>query len=209
MQRVPFEQMNLIRIFDDTKAARKYARNHGALAHKLGRRFTRTLKESGFEAGRILDAGCGPGGTVLELAAAFPKAEAVGADLSAPLLEMAQANAEAGSMTGRVSFVHGDVQALPFADGSFDVVVSVNVLHVVSDPVAMLKECRRVLSADGLMLHATLRRSLLGRFVPIFRTAYTKGELEALAQEAGLSGWRVRPGLMWLWLRAGPRSAEA
>jgi SAM-dependent methyltransferase len=52
---------------------------------------------------------------------------------------------------GNLSFASGDVYALDQADGSFDVVHAHQVLQHLSDPVAALREMRRVLSDGGLL----------------------------------------------------------
>jgi SAM-dependent methyltransferase len=53
---------------------------------------------------------------------------------------------------GRATVVDAGAEALPFADGSFDTVVSTLVLCTVGDPDAALREIRRVLAPDGRLL---------------------------------------------------------
>ncbi len=76
---------------------------------------------------------------------------------STPSLRVLEVN-EAGNLTqflGRVdghvivTFPEVDMQALPFADGSFDLVVHSDTLEHVPDPVAGLAECHRVLAVRG------------------------------------------------------------
>lgn len=52
-----------------------------------------------------------------------------------------------------------DATALPFADGSFSVVLGVHVLHLVSSAEAAVEELRRVLAPGGVFLHQTHRDS--------------------------------------------------
>jgi SAM-dependent methyltransferase len=54
-----------------------------------------------------------------------------------------------------VTFANADGTALPFASGSFDLVLSHSVIEHVGDPLAYLKEARRVLSRGGVMLLST------------------------------------------------------
>jgi ubiquinone/menaquinone biosynthesis C-methylase UbiE len=75
---------------------------------------------------RLLDVACGSGRFLHQLAQAFPAMPMTGIDLSLPYL------AEAASyLRGRrnVSFLEANAEALPFADGSFDIVTSVYLFH--------------------------------------------------------------------------------
>ena len=90
---------------------------------------------------RILDAGCGEGSLVLAMAAAFSQdnVSVTGVDLSEPNLSAGRPRA------GRdVSFQVADVEALPFADDSFDIVVSSHVLEHLPNFERGLAEIRRV-----------------------------------------------------------------
>lgn len=99
---------------------------------------------------RVLDVGCGPGTITVDLAARVAPGEVVGLDASAAVLELARAAAdEAGA--ANVSFRTGDATALPFEDGSFDVVHAHQVLQHLSDPVAALREMRRVTRRGGVV----------------------------------------------------------
>jgi SAM-dependent methyltransferase len=94
---------------------------------------------------RVLDAGCGTGGLLRRLQHAQPGWDLVGVDFS-PL-----ACAFARERTGR-PVVEGSVTALPFADGSFDAVVSCDVVCQVAEPLAAVREFHRVLRPGGLVV---------------------------------------------------------
>ncbi len=74
---------------------------------------------------RILEVGCGPGHLSVQMARDYGL-DVTGLDLDPTMIERAQANAARGASAGepQPSFVVGDVAALPFADASFDLVVS-------------------------------------------------------------------------------------
>lgn len=92
---------------------------------------------------RILDVGCGPGGFVLHLSETLGgDTEVVGLDSDAKLI--ADASARAARDGARVRFETGDALKLPYPDASFDAVVSSFLLCVLPEPVAALREMRRV-----------------------------------------------------------------
>jgi SAM-dependent methyltransferase len=107
-----------------------------------------------FEPNRILDIGCTVGNATLPYVDAFPSAETYGIDLGAPVLRYGHARAQA---LGRaVHFSQQNAERTDFPDGHFDLIVSHIVVHEMS-PAAlrnMLGECHRLLSPDGLMIHA-------------------------------------------------------
>ncbi|MDQ3932632.1 MAG: methyltransferase domain-containing protein [Actinomycetota bacterium] len=90
---------------------------------------------------RVLDIGCGDGRVTVMISSAG--ASAVGLDRS---LVMARSASEKG-----VTTVVGDAVALPFADGTFDAVLSNAALHWVSDHYAAVHEIARVLAPGGRM----------------------------------------------------------
>ncbi|MCL3860518.1 methyltransferase domain-containing protein [Actinotalea sp. K2] len=99
---------------------------------------------------RLLDVGCGPGTVTVDLAAMVAPGEAVGLDRSEAVIEVARESALAAGVAN-VTFRHGDVYALPFPDAAFDVVHAHQVLQHLSDPVAALREMRRVTRPGGVV----------------------------------------------------------
>jgi SAM-dependent methyltransferase len=98
----------------------------------------------------VLDVGCGPGTITADLAARVPEGQVTGIDAAAGVL--AEACEEAGRRgQANVRFEAGDVYALDFPDGTFDVVHAHQVLQHLSDPVAALAEMRRVCRPGGLV----------------------------------------------------------
>ena len=180
---------------------------HTPWARKVGRLFAAKLAELGFEGGRILDAGSGSGETAMTLAEVLPGAEVVGLDLSEPLLAMARDAADERGLAGRVSFTKGDVQAMPFDGHAFDAIVSQDTLHCVPDPVAMIRECERVLAPAGALVVRNIKRSWLGWLDAVFTTAYTAGEVKDILIRSGLRPWKLRAGLLCLHVEASPRTA--
>jgi SAM-dependent methyltransferase len=98
----------------------------------------------------VLEVGCGPGHLSLRLAREHGL-EVTGLDLDPAMIERARANAERAWRGAERSpgFVLGDVASLPFADDSFDVVVSTLSLHHWAGPTKGLTEIGRVLRPGG------------------------------------------------------------
>jgi SAM-dependent methyltransferase len=95
----------------------------------------------------LLDAGCGTGGMLTRVRERFPEASLSGIDFSERAVELTRRRNLGATL------VQGTVDALPFADASFDVVLSLDVLIVggVNAPVAA-REMDRVLRPDGMLI---------------------------------------------------------
>ena len=98
---------------------------------------------------RVLDAACGTG--VVARYAGPRAAHVVGVDVNAGML------AVAARIAPQLQWVQADVAALPFEDGSFDVVLCQQGLQFVSDRAAALAELRRVLAPGGRILASVWR----------------------------------------------------
>jgi SAM-dependent methyltransferase len=96
----------------------------------------------------LLDVGCGPGTITLDLARHVAPGSVVAIDASADVIEQARTTVPDTDRT-RIEFEVGDVFALRFGDGSFDVVHAHQVLQHLTDPVAALREMRRVVRPGG------------------------------------------------------------
>lgn len=98
----------------------------------------------------LLDVGCGPGTLSVDLARHVAPGRVLAIDVVDDALGEARRHAtEAGIDT--IDFAVGDAYALDHRDGAFDVVHAHQVLQHVSDPVAMLRELRRVRADDGVV----------------------------------------------------------
>jgi len=95
--------------------------------------------------GLILDLGTGPGYLPIELAKRSPAVRIIGVDLSRPFIRKARANAAGAGCSERIHFEVGNAAHLRFRSRSFEGVVSTGMLHVLRDPVSVLRECWRVL----------------------------------------------------------------
>lgn len=110
-------------------------------------------RHPGFVPARILDMGCSAGASSTPYALAFPSAEVHAIDVGRSMLRYAHARAEA--LGAKVHFHLADATRTPFADGSFDLVISHNTMHeMTADAVrAMFAESLRLLRPGGVCVH--------------------------------------------------------
>jgi SAM-dependent methyltransferase len=98
----------------------------------------------------VLDVGCGPGSITIDIAHRVAPGRVVGLDAAADVVAAARTAADEAAVMN-LALATGDVYALDLADDSFDVVHAHQVLQHVSDPVAALREMRRVCRPDGVV----------------------------------------------------------
>ncbi len=98
----------------------------------------------------VLDIGCGPGSITMDFAEAVAPGQTIGLDRAEAPLAGARA-AAAQRAIGNVAFTVGDVYQLDFPDDSFDVVHAHQVLQHLTDPIAALREMRRVCRPGGVV----------------------------------------------------------
>lgn len=97
----------------------------------------------------VLDVGCGPGTITVDIALRVAPARVVGLDASTEVVEKARALARDRG-AANVEFVVADAYSLPFGNAEFDIVHTHQTLQHVADPVAVLREMRRVRTTDGV-----------------------------------------------------------
>lgn len=99
--------------------------------------------------GRVLEVPVGTGVLTMPVYKIIPNAEVTCLDYSADMMAVAQHRSEWMALSN-VRFRQGDVGALPFADSSFDLVLSLNGFHAFPDKEAAYRETFRVLKPGGI-----------------------------------------------------------
>ncbi|MFU1478314.1 bifunctional 2-polyprenyl-6-hydroxyphenol methylase/3-demethylubiquinol 3-O-methyltransferase UbiG [Roseovarius sp. C7] len=164
---------------------------------------------------RILDIGCG-GGLLSEPMARLG-ADVMGADAAEGNLPVARLHAEQGGL--EIDYRHTTAEALADAGEQFDVLLNMEVVEHVADPLDFLTACRRLLKPGGLHLCSTINRNPKSFAMAIVGAEYvmrwlpkgthdwakfiTPDELYDLLKQAGLSpvdrkGFVFNP-IAWSW----------
>lgn len=151
-----------------------------------------------------LDVGCGSGTLLEEISTRQPRARLAGVDLSPAMLALARRR-----LGSRAILVVADAGRLPFRSQGFDLAVSASALHYWRDPIATLREIRRVLRPGGRIAITDwcadrwidrLRDRFLRLVEPAHFRVHRAAELAGLLAQAGFRDVRVEPyRLDWFW----------
>ena len=109
---------------------------------------------------QLLDVGCGPGTISADFTKYLPNGSVTALDRSPDIIDRARSSYPLSTYPN-LEFSVGDAYQLDFDDSQFDVVYAHQVLQHLTDPVAALKEMRRVTKPGGLI---ALRESDYGTF---------------------------------------------
>jgi len=161
----------------------------------------RLVDFAGYRDKRLLEVGCGIGTDLVRFARGG--ARVTGLDLSETAISLARSNTGLHGLAGRVDLFLGNAEALPFEDGSFDVVYGHGVVQYTADPARLVSECRRVLAPGGTaifmvynrvswlnLLSHVMRVDLEHEDAPVLRK-YSIGELRRLL--SGFDSVRIVP----------------
>jgi malonyl-CoA O-methyltransferase len=138
---------------------------------------------------RVLDAGSGPGRDAQLLAKRFPGQEIIALDYALPMLPRT-GFFDRWLRRGVVALA-ADMEALPLAAASVELVWSNMALHWLNDPLAAFREFSRVLAPDGLVMFSTLGPDTLKEL----RAASTGSRVHAFTDMHDLGDMLVAAGL--------------
>lgn len=154
----------------------------------------------------VLDIACGTGEFERLLLNEYSKQKIVGVDISENMLAIAKQKCAAFP---QVSFHQASAENLPFADNTFDVIVSASSFHYFDNPIGVLTEMRRVLKPDGKVIILDWCKDfffckILDIFLKFFDSAhersYTQKELHCFLKETNFiirSASKMRFGFVW------------
>ncbi len=129
-------------------------------------RVNRVFGKNALRQQEVLEVGCGGGLIAHELAQR--QALIIGIDPSPNALEVAREKVRSSGLGQNAYFELGYAESLPYADGSFSIIVCLDVLEHVSDLQATLKEIARVLAPGGIFVFDTINRTFLARLALIW-----------------------------------------
>lgn len=141
---------------------------------------------------QVLDVACGPG--IVACAAAAQVRHVTGIDLTPAMIEQARARQQRNGVAN-LTWQIGDATRLPFPDQSFDVVLTRYSFHHMPEPIAALREMKRVARADGRIVVIDAAPSPENQAAydrmetlrdPSHTSALTLEQLRALGRETGL-----------------------
>ena len=150
----------------------------------------------------VLDLGSGGGIDVLISARRVgPTGKAYGLDMTDDMLALARENQRQAGV-GNVEFLKGEIENIPLADGSVDVVISNCVINLSADKSRVLREAFRVLKPGGRFavsdvvvrgeVHERVRKSML-LWVGCIAGALEEKEYAAKLAQAGFTGISMEP----------------
>jgi len=176
------------------------------------RYFIKKVLRRGFSNGRVLDIGTGSGGLAFELLKKTGnRGQVIGLDLSSDMLKKAQIKATRSGLAGCLSLVQSSADGLPFADESFDLVISYASLHHWRQPETVINEITRVLKKNGRVIIRDNRRvagqpgwdlflRLIGCLMSrkrylnwrkVILASYTLSEVKTILKNTHLKNYRV------------------
>jgi SAM-dependent methyltransferase len=146
---------------------------------------------------RVLEVGFGPGVALDALLARASEGFVAGVDTSALMVEQARARHAAAIGAGRLEVRQGDAAALPYGDATFDSACGTHVVCFWPDPVATLRELRRVLRpgetvALGYQQREHMPTIALRTTGQIAARLYGPGELEQVVRDAGFADVQLK-----------------
>ena len=171
---------------------------------------TKLFEEKNIE-GNVLDIGGGPGVFGMMFCDKAEFATVVELEQSGLLVRIGEAISSRNGYGNRISFKIWNGDALPFADDTFDAVISLLSLHRWKNPEMIFTEIERVRKKDSLTLISDFRRDqaflpfytfvqrtrfVMGKEIAAnllnsFKASYTVEEIREIIKRTGLSGWQL------------------
>ncbi|MFX0000360.1 MAG: class I SAM-dependent methyltransferase [Candidatus Hodarchaeota archaeon] len=156
---------------DIPEVAAAFERMTNFLPFKLLRRKVLSKLKLLKPTGKLVDAGCGSGNLIVQIAKTLLDLDLIGVDISDEVLNLAKKRVIKNDLSEKIEFKLGNVEDLPFSDNSIDFLLSTLSLHHWQDPIRAFNEFFRVLRKDGTLLIFDFRRDARKFFYGLLKFA--------------------------------------
>ena len=187
-------------------------------------RVLKRIMAKGIETGTALDVGTGPGIFPIFLSKSLPGIRIKGIDLSPSMIDISRKNAVQEGIEERVEFEVGSAYAFPCEDHSIDLLLCINTLHHLDDPVTFFNEVARSLKEGGGFVIVDFRRDFSSVLVGILdliwkvyfgkhpkarrgfkesvHSSYTLKECQAFLERSRLTHWKLYTRTLEMWIES-------
>lgn len=184
------------------------------------------IKAKGIEKGKVLDVGTGPGIFPIFLSKALPNVQFKAIDLSPVMVEISRKNSMEAGLRDKIDFQMGSAYSLPCEDHSLDLLLCINTLHHLDQPVTFFNEVARALKEGGGFVIVDFHRdsspfliwgfNVLWKlffkshprakegFLESIRSSYTLEECQNFLKESMLKNWTLSTRTVEMWIESTP-----
>jgi ubiquinone/menaquinone biosynthesis C-methylase UbiE len=188
------------------------------------RRVLSRIKAKGIHQGNCLDVGTGPGIFPISLSKALPEIRFKAIDLSPIMVDIARQNAIEAEITSSIDFQVGSAYSLPCEDHSLDLLLCINTLHHLGQPIMFFNEVARTLKAGGSFVIVDFHRDasffwigffhlfwklFFGKhpkaregFIESVNSSYTLEECRAFLNQSKLTNWKLYTRTIEMWIES-------
>jgi ubiquinone/menaquinone biosynthesis C-methylase UbiE len=182
------------------------------------------IKAKRIHQGSCLDVGTGPGIFPVFLSKALPEIRFQAIDLSPVMVDIARKNATESGIGERIDFQVGSAYSLPCEDHSLDLLLCINTLHHLDQPVTFFNEAARALKEGGGFVIVDFHRdsspfliwgfNVLWKFffkshprakegfLESIRSSYTLEECRNFLKESVLKNWTLSTRTVEMWIES-------
>lgn len=182
------------------------------------------IKAKGIDQGMGLDVGTGPGIFPIFLSKELPGLQFKAIDLSPVMVEIARKNAMDAGLNNRIDFQIASAYSLPVKDHSLDLLLCINTLHHLDQPIDFLNEVARSLNEKGAFIivdfhrdtsaflitffnflwKAFFRRNPKARrgFLESVQASYTIKECQNFLTQSRLNHWKLYTRTIEMWIES-------
>jgi len=188
------------------------------------KRVLKRVMAKGIEGGTALDVGTGPGIFPIFLSKSLPGIRFKAIDLSPVMVDVAKKNAAKEGMEDTITFEVGSAYSLPCEDHSIDLLLCINTLHHLDEPIAFFNEVARSLKQGGSFVIVDFHRDVpfllvgifnlgwklfFGRhpqaskgFIESVHSSYTIKECQAFLAQSRLKHWKLSTRTIEMWIES-------